>query len=374
MELHNMSLSNDADLDARQAHHRIEVAGLDLVFREVVLNDPTPTARQIAHAAGARPPDDAVVLRQLDDGDLDLVRPDEVLDLTHGTGRFIVAQADHVSLFKVDGERYEWPGGVISGAAIRRVANVPGDKAVYLQRIDQPDREILPADIVDLDRTGIEAFIAERKTWPLQVQGVTITLDTPTVIAREAIRLAGFDTAKPWQIFLKVRGEEKREIGIDDPIDLTRPGIEKLRLMPKVIDNGEAPSAPRRQFDIMAEDEAYLKRAGFNWETVIDGERRWLIIRSYPLPAGYTVPANDVALELPPTYPQAQIYGFYAYPPIMLASGREIDRSQMRGAIDGNEFHGWSRYRPGQVWDPDSDNVASHLTLVDASLAKEVGE
>jgi len=353
---------------------RIEVAGLDLNFHQVELDDLTPTGHQIARAAGARPPDSAVVLRQLDDGDIELIGLNTVVDLTRDAGRFIVAPADHVSLFTVDGERYKWPGGIISGAAIRKLAGVPQDKAILLQRVDQPDREISAADLIDLDRAGIEAFISVRKTWKLQVQGVTITVESPTIVAREAIRLAGFNPDKPWQLFLKVKGEPKREIGIDDPIDLTTPGIEKLRLMPKVIDNGEAPSAPRCEFGILAEDEAYLNQAGLKWETVIVDGRRWLLIRGYPLPAGYTVTTSDIALELPPTYPQAQIYGFYAYPPLALANGREIDRTQLRGTIDGKEFHGWSRYRPGQVWDPDSDNVATHLALVDGSLAKEVGE
>jgi len=368
-----MSASVSADLDQRHVP-TIEVAGLDLIFHPVALADLSPTGHQIAHAAGARPPDAAVVIRQLDDGDLDVIEPEKVVDLTHDTGRFIVAAADHIALFTVDGERFEWPGGIISGAAIRRLAAVPEDKTIKLRRVDQPDREILPAELVDLDRAGIEAFVSIHKVWKLQVQGVTITVDVPSVIAREAIRLAGFDPDKPWQLFLKVKGEPKREIAIDEPIDLTNPGIEKLRLMPKVIDNGEAPSAPRCEFDMLAEDEAYLDGAGLTWETVIEENRRWLLIRSYPLPAGYTVPTSDIALELPPTYPQAQIYGFYAYPPLALASGHEIDRTQLRGTVDGNVFHGWSRYRPGQVWDPDSDNVASHLAMVDACLAKEVGE
>lgn len=206
------------------------------------------------------------------------------------------------------------------------------------------------------------------------MQGVVITLGTSNVIAREAIGLAGFDPNKPWQIFLKVKGEAKRPIGIDELIDLTAPGIEKLRLMPKVIDNGEAPAGPRRHFAMLAEDEAYLHQVGLKWEAVVDGDRRWLLIRRYPLPAGFSTSKSDIALELPPTYPQAQIYGFYAFPPIALSSGREIPSTQLRGTIDGNEYHGWSRYRPNQAWDPDSDNVATQLTLVDASLAKEAGE
>jgi hypothetical protein len=46
----------------------------------------------------------------------------------------------------------------------------------------------------------------------------------------------------------------------------------------------------------------------------------------------------------------------------------------MRGTIFGREFHGWSRNRGSTAWNPAIDNVATQLALVDAALAKEVGE
>jgi hypothetical protein len=164
-------------------------------------------------------------------------------------------------------------------------------------------------------------------------------------------------------------------------IDLTTPGIEKLRLMPRAVDNGEAPSAPLRAFSLLSEDVDYLDRLGLAWETVVipalpsfPAARRWLLIKGYPLPPGYTARFTDLALEIPPTYPQAQIYGFYAYPPLTLTSGRTIPSTQLTGTIHGLPFVGWSRYRPNQPWNPDSDNVISQLALVEACLAKEAGE
>ena len=119
---------------------------------------------------------------------------------------------------------------------------------------------------------------------------------------------------------------------------------------------------------------AYLDGLALRWETVVEKGRRWLVIRDYPLPPGYSVPTSDLALELPETYPQAQIYGFYAYPPLALASGRAIANTQLNGVIDGKPYVGWSRYRPGQPWNPDVDNVVSQFALVEAALLKEAGE
>ena len=173
--------------------------------------------------------------------------------------------------------------------------------------------------------------MTRKHIWKLNVQGVILDVPTPTIVVREALTLAGFNPDQGWQIFLKVHGEPKRAVTLTDTIDLRTPGIEKLRLTPKEVNNGEAPCAPRRDFDLLDADDAHLDRLGLHWETVEEANRRWLVIHDYPMPGGYTVGETLLALEIPPTYPGAQIYGFYAYPPLALSSGRAIDNTQLRG-------------------------------------------
>jgi hypothetical protein len=132
--------------------------------------------------------------------------------------------------------------------------------------------------------------------------------------------------------------------------------------------------APRHDFGLLDVDVAHLNRLGLNWETVIEGNRRWLVIHSYPVPIGYAVQQTLLALEIPPTYPGAQIYGFFAYPPLALTANRALANTQMRGTIFGRDFQGWSRNRGSTPWNPATDNVATQLALVDAALAKEIGE
>lgn len=82
-----------------------------------------------------------------------------------------------------------------------------------------------------------------------------------------------------------------------------------------------------------------------------------------------------LALEVPPTYPGAQIDMFYTNPPLALTSGRAIDCTQIAATIRGVAFNGWSRHRgPGSPWNPAMDNVSTHLALVESALLKEVGE
>ena len=207
------------------------------------------------------------------------------------------------------------------------------------------------------------------------MQGVLLKLNAPTIVVREALIQAGFNPDQGWQIFLKIVGQTKQAVQLTTEVDLRTPGIEKLRLTPKDVNNGEAPPALCRMFALLDIDETHLNRLGQRWETIIEADRRWLLLHDYPLPVGYSVAHTKLALEVPPTYPGAQIYGFYAYPPLALSSGRTIESTQLRGVLLGVEYHGWSRNRgPGAPWSPTTDNVVTQLALVDAALAKEVGE
>lgn len=275
----------------------------------------------------------------------------------------------------VDGQRFDWPCRIVSGGLLRKLGHVPADKVTYFERQDQQDRQVDDQDLVDLDAAGVESFVSRKLVWKLNVQGVVLELFAPTIVVREALVEAGFNPDQGWHIFLKIVGQQKQPVELTTVIDLRTQGIEKLRLTPKDVNNGEAPVVPRRTFALLDIDEAHLNRLGLKWETLVEAERRWLLLHDYPLPVGYTVARSKVALEIPPTYPGAQIYGFYAYPPLALSSGRVISSTQLRGVLLGVEYHGWSRNRgPAAPWDTATDNVVTQLALVDAALAKEVDE
>jgi hypothetical protein len=229
-------------------------------------------------------------------------------------------------------------------------------------------------DMVDLEHHGVEAFHSRKRIWKLNVQGVILDLTHPTIAVHDAMTKAGFDVKERWYIFLKVEGQPKKEVTLDYVVDLRTPGIEKIRLTPKGIDNGEGAPPVRRDFALLERDEIYLNNLCQRWETVVDVQRRWLLIHDYPVLAGYTLDKTCLALEIPLTYPGAQIDMFYTYPPLALMSGRAIDRTQVRAKILGLEFHGWSRHRNVSVpWDAAHDCVATHLALVESAIAKEVG-
>jgi len=205
--------------------------------------------------------------------------------------------------------------------------------------------------------------------WKLNVQGVEIEVEAPEIEVRHAIKLAGFDPKAGWIIILKVAGEPRKEVELNTVIDLRHHGIEKLRLTPKHINNGEGVTPRRLDFPLLPQDEAHLDRLGVRWETIIEGGRRWLFIRSYALPAGYSIGATDIAVEIPVSYPGAQLDMFYCYPHLTRTKGGVIPQTQHVEQIMGLGFQRWSRHRQ---WDSACDTLATHLALVDESLRREV--
>jgi len=207
------------------------------------------------------------------------------------------------------------------------------------------------------------------EVWKLNVQGIVIQSAQPVIVVRDALKLAGFDPEAGWIIVLKVAGEKRKEVDLTARIDLTHTGIEKLRLTPRQINNGEVVTSRRREFALLAKDEAHLERLGIVWETVLDGGRRWLILPAYLLPVGYTETIVDVAIEVPSAYPGAQLDMFYCHPPLALTSGKPIPQTQHTETVLGRTFQRWSRHRG---WDCAKDSLATHLALVDESLSREI--
>lgn len=366
---------NPSEDNSGLIHYTIDVSDQTLTYRQVSIDDVTPTGAQLAIAAGFKSADGVCVLQVLATGDLEDVRPSETVDLRRKSGRFIIVESDRVYRLTIDGQRFDWPCRVVSGRLLRKLGQVPTNKVIYFERQDQPDRQVDDQDLVDLDASGVESFVSRKLAWKLNVQGVMLELFAPTIVVREALVEAGFNPDQGWHIFLKIAGQQKQPVELTTVIDLRTPDIEKLRLTPKDVNNGEAPVLPCRAFALLDIDEVHLNRLGLKWETLVEAERRWLLLHDYPLPAGYTVSHSKIALEVPPTYPGAQLYGFYAYPPLALSSGRTIESTQLRGMLLGVEYHGWSRNRgPAAPWDATTDNVVTQLALVEAALAKEVDE
>jgi hypothetical protein len=365
-------LPDESGLPAGLGGVEIEICGLDLAFRPVHIPDRTPTGRQIAAAEGLRNIEDASVLFFLESGELEDIGLNQVVKVGDAA-RFIVVDSDSSYRLRINGQRFDWPRAVISGAQVRTLGEIPSEMAVYLERADEADRQIGRQSLVNLAASGVEVFYSREATWILNVQGVRLALHEPEITVRQAMIDAGFDVTQGWHIYLKVSGEPKREVQLDTVIDLRHPGIEKLRLTQRDVSNGEASVDLRTDFALLDVDEDFLDAHFVNWETVVDEQRRWLMIHDYPLPPGYSSARVTLALEIPPTYPAAQIDMFYLHPSVQLKSGATLPNTEVVVQIEGLNYQRWSRHRGAAApWRESTDNVITHLALVESALRKEI--
>lgn len=128
----------------------------------------------------------------------------------------------------------------------------------------------------------------------------------------------------------------------------------------------------RRQFDLASYDTEYLDSTGLEWETVVEGNGRWLLLHARPVPDGYNVDRAIFALQIPPSYPETQIDMVYFFPALSRKDGKVIGAANCNQLLDRKTFQRWSRHRtPDAPWRPGEDDVSSHLVLVDDWLERE---
>jgi Prokaryotic E2 family E/Multiubiquitin len=368
------SLVDTIAADRGKPKTTVEVAGTELEFRPVSVPVAQPSGGQIAAAAGFKPNEYATVLQQLEDNSLEDIGINEPAELADGA-RFIVVASDGADKITIDGVAINWPVPVITGATIRKLGTIPADQAIFLTKANVPDKQVEDEEFVKIDTKGIEHFESRAQMWKLNVQGVVLKLSAPSISVGDAMREAGFDPGAPYHIFIKYQGKPKQEVNAAFTVDLTKPGIEKIRLVPREVNNGEASLTPRRDFRMLPVDERHLDALGMTWSTLIDQGRRWLVIEGFQLPAGYNVASVQMAVEVPGTYPASEIDMFYVSPALALTSGRVIEQTQVTETIATRPFQRWSRHRGQQSpWMPGVDNLVTHLALIESALLKEVGE
>lgn len=337
--------------------------------QEAVLHDATPTGRQILNAAQCHPTVDFVLLQLLSDHALEEISPEEVAQVDRAETIFYAFQTDRLFYFVLNDNKYPW-GAAVTEAILRMLANAPAHAQIWMERRGEADVQVQPGHSINLAGEGVERFYTKLPTWELDVQGVVVSSLEPSITVRHALELAKIDPDLPWTFVLKADGK-KEPVELSTVIDLTKPGIERLRVMPKVINNGEGPSQ-RRQFSLLDQDVTFLDSASHRWETVIDGERRWLLLHDYKLPVGYQQSSTTLAIEVPALYPAAELDMFYCTPALSLQTGAGIPQTEYQQPIFGEVFQRWSRHRASQVWSPTGDSVVTHLGLVEESLQREV--
>lgn len=144
---------------ARPQGQAIEVLDEHFNPRSARIDDDRVTGRQIAEAAGFNAIDEVIVLQQLNNGSLEEIRPEELVDLAQpGVERFFVIEGDATYRFLLDGLKLEWPRAKVNASTLLHLARKGDEFEVVQQLEDAPDKVLDDDDEVDLSHKGTEHF------------------------------------------------------------------------------------------------------------------------------------------------------------------------------------------------------------------------
>lgn len=71
------------------------------------------------------------------------------------------------------------------------------------------------------------------KGYRILVNGDPFVVNEPTPTGRAILTLAGLLPAENYTLRVKMAGEKPHKVGLDDKVDLRRPGVEKFKALPR---------------------------------------------------------------------------------------------------------------------------------------------
>jgi hypothetical protein len=121
-------------------------------------------------------------------------------------------------------------------------------------------------------------------------------------------------------------------------------------------------------------DVAHLAERGITYELHSEANMLCLVIRDFPIPAGYDRPIADLMIRFNIGYPDVPPDMWWFAPAVKLATGQEILATNGIETYLGKTWQRWSRhFQPGQ-WQPGIDSLESFLALLRRELNKWVGQ
>lgn len=170
----------------------IQIGDQSMQFVPKVVADPVVTGSQILAAAGARPASDFLVFQVQRDGALEVVRPEETVDLrSAGAEKFLVFRSDRSFRFLLDERAFDWGASHISGGTIKRLAGVSAETMdVWLDAAGGKDRVIDNKELVDLAQPGAERFVTRPIKITIKVNSRDRVVDRRVLTYWDVVKLA----------------------------------------------------------------------------------------------------------------------------------------------------------------------------------------
>ena len=370
-----------------------KMKGYVLVVDETVLSfsERIVTGKNILIKAGKTPVQCFTLYQKLQGCDFEKVSLDEEVNLAHPGLEHFVTKEPEVFNYHINNEPETTDKKHLTPVEILKLAGIDPHHSYLVHVLDdgkeeelayEPEKQIkmLCTSMKFITRhwlheVNIEEYgkackpVPPALTYKVRIDKSYIDEHLPVTTGKHLLTKANKLPAEKYDLFkiVSTNPQPQKIHNLDAPINLREECLVRFVTLPKEQQDGEM---PRRTFSLPVEDADFLNEKGFHWETLFTGGK-WLLINNYPIPDGYNVTAAQVALQIPPNYPAAEIDMVYFYPYLQKANGRGIPAITPQ-PIDGKMFQRWSRHRTAGQWRPGEDNVMTHLLLVNNWLEKDV--
>ena len=105
------------------------------------------------------------------------------------------------------------------------------------------------------------------------------------------------------------------------------------------------------------------------WQKLCEGGGKFgLLIRSFPIPSGYTCKSSDLTIPVHLGYPGVPLDMFYFHPELHKANKTNIN------AVVSEDHFGrtWQRWSRHYNWTPGRDDVVSRVEYVSNEIRREL--
>jgi len=376
-------------MEHTNTHHEKEFSIL-INSISIAFTVPKVTGKEILEKAGFISVECHSLYQKLKGCDFELIRPEDVVDLSHPDLEHFVTKDPIVFNYTINQEPESTDKKTLTPTEILKLAaintgenylaqhNPDGTITYYAYNPDEPIKMVCPGmkfisvkwvDIVDIEEYGKQCKeVPIARQYRIKIDKNYHLVNGPHITGQQLLELENKTPIEKYNVLKFLSGTPKPQlVGLKETVDLTEKCLIRFVLQPREQKDGRE---IRRNFFLPEEDTEFLNKQNIQWETISSGGM-WLILHDYPVPEGYNVASAEVALMIPPSYPVTQIDMAYFFPQLQKKSGRVINATTPQ-VIEGRTFQRWSRHRLPGEWVPGLDNVSTHLCLVDNWLVNDL--
>ena len=157
-------MSQDASTQkhCKTSNFRIRIGDDEKIDKNVELQDPVPTGRQILDDSGFRPVKNFQLIQVFKDGRMEEIGLDETVDLRKPKiERFFIFETDRLFAFEIDDRRVFWGHDKIKESTLRFLAGVGKEYSIWRERRGCAEDQLIGTGAyADLTDREVECFFS----------------------------------------------------------------------------------------------------------------------------------------------------------------------------------------------------------------------